>query len=331
MYSCEKALETAVPETANNINKEHDSLRSKLIGKENSPIWYSNTISPKTPNAFFIGFKFDANNRAVIQYYRIVTRTIVEQLREVLNDTNRSPEDRVLANSLINSFAGFSDALLRQVLNDPANESVKTVAKSIIAYDEKFGSIKLDREENSPYTLDGFFDSNISFSSKTILSDLKSRRLFDFDFNVVSYDYQNIELYGLYPSSANRNVRLKRIPEGNIDYFLRMSAMLTKLESLGLQNVKLRWNGTVIDLDSTNVSWSSYLSDHTVAEFLGLTHKQSSQTPSQLQSVSNLIPTQVFQGNVNRTTPAGTVLILFNAFQQGKSEVAGQLDLVIGN
>lgn len=240
--SCEKGFDYSKPEDAPTRAEYNKQVNTALQKKDS--VWITDQLNKRTRN-FRIGFEFTNDKNTKIFDWNLRMVTLRNQLIAIYNQMPANDPDLGLLVQLINTINGFDDLQLRDLLvNNPANAGIKEAIEIFIPVrllgpPYQYATLL---EQANTYNINGDFQTNLTFESQSILSDLKQAREFDFDFVIQKITGKELDLFGHYGSNANRDPKL--IPIAKVDLYNAVNA--ANILNVYPGPVDLKLNGNVI-------------------------------------------------------------------------------------
>ena len=306
--SCEKGFDYSIPENQITREEYNFSILKLLQAGNKDSVWVSNQQNARNLD-FRIGLDFISDNTVKISNWQFSRKTLIQQLNEA-----RTPITNSLINQLIGIYAGINDAQLRSLLlNNAANKSLLDATNLVVTVTLKgppvFSSLVM---EDNGYNINGDFQTNLTFESQSLLSDMKRLREFDFDFIMKNIKSNKIELFGHYGSNANRTPTFTKVLR---QHFLDNVNAVNVLGTY-IGTVDIKYNGKLVK----NITFSQIKSNFKLSDDL-----INNKIVLELDKVINFDeidnyyyftanPVEYVQLNSTNRAVAGTVLASFNIY-----------------
>ncbi|SHL41221.1 hypothetical protein SAMN05444266_103251 [Chitinophaga jiangningensis] len=320
--SCEKGDDFSRPAgNTNSIEKDKADAFKNLTDDETS-MW-AWAMETSFTNNKFPGMLLQLSKDSSANIYSIDNGGIVTDLSRLRSSGTLTAGESSLALQLINILRPYSDYQIRQILADPQNASFKNAVLSLLPNYENFGSQTINLRE-----LEGAFDANgpiqlsLTFHNSEFLALLKEYGWLDFDFRLLRYTKDTVELTGYYSNSANKVSYLLRTHDDPTFFAYASTIMMTINPSKA--KVTMKTGGNVVPIPAGYNSGLHYFYKCFNQGFLqpdGLGYGfvpngvDVAKAPDVFKNAKLVKIKSVRQGNP-LTAPAGTVLMTFTVIGQ---------------
>jgi hypothetical protein len=257
LSSCEKALDNSIPDGTPRREAYNTKIKEILV---NDSVW----VTPFYNNGatkFRAGFLFAKDGTCKI--YSTVRNpvTLMQQLTAAVEANPTTANKNELA-ALTTAFGTFinDDAQLRSVLLQAGNVTFKNrVEKFVIVTPTAPLSNVIVTVADNTYGVYGDFNSSFTIYNTSVLSELKQKNLFDFDFLINAYNRDSLSLEGYYSQNSNRFVKIKPVAVPNILQHVNATNILVTALAF---NTELRVNGVAISTEGNTYLKTRFADGH---------------------------------------------------------------------
>lgn len=315
--ACEKADDLSRPPgNTNSFEKDKQDAFKNLTDDETTLWAWDIPISPY--NNKFPAFLLQLSKDSSANIFSIDNNGMVSDLTRLRASGTLTASESSLALQLINLLRPYSEYQLRQILDNPANASIKNALVQLLPNYANFASQTIYTEE-----IGGAFDTNgpiqlsLTFHNSELLSLLKEYGWLDFDFRLLRYSKDTVQLTGYYSNSANKVTNLLRTHD-DPSFFAYASTIIMTINPVKAK-VTMKVDGNVIPVPAGYNSCLHYFykcfnQGFLQPEGLGFgfipNGVDADKAPDVFKNTKLVKIHNVRQGNP-LTAPAGTVLMTF--------------------
>ncbi|MBV7530173.1 hypothetical protein [Chitinophaga sp. sic0106] len=320
--SCEKGDDFSRPPGNTNSFEKDKSDAFKNLTDDETSMW-AWAMETSFTNNKFPGLLLQFGKDSTTSIYSIDNNGIISDLTRLRASATLTTSESSLALQLINILRPYSDYQIRQILDDPANLSFKNAVLSLLPNYQNFGSQTIYEEEvGGAFNTNGPIQLSLTFHNSPLMSLLKEYGWLDFDFRLMRYSKDTVELTGYYSNSANKVSQLLRTHD-DPTFFAYASTILMTINP-SKAKVTMKTGGNVIAIPAGYNSvlhyfYKSFNQGFIQPEGFGFgfvpNGLDADKAPDVFKNAKLVKIKSVRQGNP-LTAPAGTVLMTFAVIGQ---------------
>lgn len=316
LTACEKNYDYTIPPEANTFQDDVNNS-FKVLSEENKKwIWpVAIASNPFSNEGMGLIAEFRKDSTAYVRM--IAKKTILAQFSALLATGKLDAFQRAVVNAYSGTFAGFADWNLRNLIfNNPANATFLVNTQAVMPNIVNFNPIVFGDVENGfSYNLNGPTQLSLTFTNTTVFPQLKQGRVLDYDFRVLSFSSEKVELDGYYSNSANRKSVLYGKPSDDVLLFAAGSNIFVREGNLLVGRSSIKVNGNTVALPTGETSgldvfyrfYKQLFIAPAVAYGFTIMDKAAA-LPDALKASEYYVVKSAYSGNLS-TVAAGTVLV----------------------
>lgn len=323
LTACEKNIDNTIPPDANKFSNDIKTAFENLTHEEK--LWFWELKSPLTNGHLMSAFYKDST----VESYLMQRYTLNNQLALLANTAPLTNAEWNEVVQLYNTYAAFSDAEIRSLLESPANLSFKNrTLKYLPNYPNFNGYYRLTLADQATFDINGPVQLSLTINNSTLMSNLRQTRQLDYDFRIFSNTKDIIVLSGYYANSSNKDCRL--IPMANADavpmYANGSALFMSALHQRA--NVSVKVDGNTVTVPSkyrSGIDWfyrnfKDGIMNKTVNEFSfeALT-PPAADMPDAFKDISFATITAYYNGTY-AAAPVGTAIVTMAGYTSSGSK-----------